>query len=93
MLGSKMPMLIVRSTTSSISVIASTGVASTWISAVLYSAHRNSGMRNQVMPGGRSLCTVTTKFMPVKMLLKPRMNTPKSTGITPPAVVVVEYGV
>ena len=45
------------------------------------------------MPGGRSLCTVTTKLRPVKIELKPRMNAADSTGITPPAVVVVEYGV
>jgi len=42
------------------------------------------------MPGGRSLWIVTTKFMPVKIELKPRMKTPITTGTTPPSGVVVE---
>ena len=50
-------------------------------------------MRNQVMPGGRSLWIVTTKFMPVKIDEKPRMKTPTRTGITPPACEVELYGV
>ena len=36
----------------------------------------NSGSLNQVSPGARSLCTVTMKFSPVKIELKPIMNTP-----------------
>ena len=57
--------------------------------AVEYSPHRNSGMRNQVMPGGRSLCTVTMKFRPVKIELKPRMNAPNVAGTTAVFVVVL----
>ncbi len=67
----------------------STGVASTWISAVAYSAHTNSGRRNQVMPGGRILWIVTMKFRPVKIELNPRMNAPNAAGITAVAVVVL----
>jgi hypothetical protein len=33
------------------------------------------------------------KFRPVKMDENPRIKTPVRTGITPPVVVVVEYGV
>ena len=33
-------------------------------------------MRNQVIPGGRSVWMVTMKFRPVKIELKPRMKTP-----------------
>ena len=43
---------------------------------------QNSGMRNQVMPRGRSLWIVTMKFSPVKIELKPRQTTPVSTQIT-----------
>ena len=50
-------------------------------------------MRNQVMPGGRSLWIVTMKLMPVKIDEKPRMKTPMRTGIVPPAPNCVEYGV
>ena len=46
-------------------------------------------MRNQVMPWGRSLCTVTMKFSPVKIELKPRMNTPVTIDST--EVLVVGY--
>ena len=52
----------------------STGVASTWMTLVAYKAHRNSGIRNHVIPGGRSVWTVTMKFSPVKIELKPRMK-------------------
>jgi hypothetical protein len=44
------------------------------------------------MPRGRSLCTVTMKFSPVKIELKPRMNTPVTIGITEVPVDVL-YGV
>ena len=50
-------------------------------------------MRNQVMPGGRSLWMVTMKFRPVKIDEKPRMNTPTRTGMVPPAPNCDEYGV
>ena len=72
-----------------------TGVASTWMIAVAYSAQMNSGMSNQPMPGARSLCTVTMKFSPVRIELNPRMNAPVIMKTTRQwsASVVVEYGV
>ena len=73
----RMPKLNSRSRISSSSVMPSTGVARIWMIAVAYSAQRNSGMRNQVMPGGRSLWIVTMKLIPVKMELKPRMKRPE----------------
>ena len=45
-------------------------------------------MRNQPMPGGRSVCIVTMKLMPVKIELKPRMKTPVTAGTTAVRVVV-----
>ncbi len=47
-------------------------------------------MRNQPMPGGRSLWMVTMKLRPVKMELKPSIRTPVRMGTTPPIEVVVE---
>ncbi len=67
----------------------STGVASTWMIAVAYRPQRNSGMRNQVIPGGRSVWIVTMKFSPVKIELNPRMNTPSKAGTTAVRVVVL----
>ncbi len=67
---------------SSSSVIASTGVARIWIRAVAYRPQQNSGMRNQVMPRGRSLWIVTMKFRPVRIELKPSRKAPKTTQIT-----------
>ena len=81
-----MPMPSARSTISSSTVMPSTGVAITWMIAVPYSPHRNSGMRNQVIPFGRSLWIVTMKFSPVKIDEKPRMNTPNVIAITEPLV-------
>ncbi len=43
---------------------------------------RNSGIRNQVIPGGRSLWMVTMKLMPVKIELKPRMKAPAVNATT-----------
>ena len=77
-----MPIWNSRSKISSSSVMPSTGVARIWMIAVAYRAHSNSGMRNQVMPGGRSLWIVTMKFIPVKIELKPRMNAPNTSGTT-----------
>ena len=51
-----------------------------------------SGMRFQVTPGARILCTVTTKFSPVRMELKPAMNTP-SVAMMTAVPVEDEYGV
>jgi hypothetical protein len=73
-------------------VIASTGVANTWITLVPYSAHNSSGIRNQDMPGGRSMCIDAMKLTPVRIELKPRMNAPITAGTTPLPVVVL-YGV
>ena len=56
-------------------------------------AHTNRGMSNQPMPGTRSLWTVTTKFMPVKIELNPRMNAARTIAVTFPQFVVDEYGV
>ena len=77
---------------SSSSVMPSTGVASTWMSAVAYIAQTNSGSWNQPMPGARSLWMVTMKFRPVKIEVKPRTNAASTIRPTAPPV-VVEYGV
>jgi hypothetical protein len=84
-----MPSPNTRSMISISSVMPMTGVASTWISAVEYSAHTNSGMRKNVMPGGRSLWIVTMKFSPVKTELKPSTKAPKAAGTTAVSVVVL----
>jgi hypothetical protein len=57
--------------------------------AVAYSDHRNSGMRNQVMPFGRMVWTVAMKLIPVKIELNPRMKTPSVAVITLEFVVVL----
>ena len=46
-------------------------------------------MRNQVIPGGRSVCMVTMKFRPVKIELKPRMKAPATAAVTLVPVVVL----
>jgi len=66
----------------SVSDIASTGVASTITMLVVYMAHTNSGRRNQVMPGARSICTVVMKLTPVAMLENPATNTPAAAAMT-----------
>ena len=71
-----------RSRASRKSVIASTGVPSTMMMLVAYMDHRNSGMRNQVMPGARILWMVTMKLRPVRIEEKPVMKTPSATGMT-----------
>ena len=50
--------------------------------AVEYSAHKNSGILNQVIPGGRIVLIVTMKFRPVKIELNPRMNAPSVAATT-----------
>ena len=77
MVGSKMPMPVVRSTASISTVTASTGVARIWMTLVAYMAQMNSGSRPQVMPGQRILWTVAMMFIAVKMLLKPVMKMPR----------------
>ena len=51
--------------------------------------HTNSGRRIQVMPGARSVCTVTMKFMPVMIEEKPTTKTPSKSGNTSVGVVVL----
>ncbi len=67
----------------------STGVAMIWMMAVAYSPQRNSGMRNQVMPGGRSLWMLTMKLMPVRIELKPITKTPNTRQTTAVLVCVL----
>jgi len=74
---------------SSSSVMPSTGVATTWMMLVAYRAHRNRGILNHGMPGGRNLWMVTIKLMPVKMELMPRINAPRVMAITLVPVVVL----
>ena len=71
MAGLNMPNWNTFSADTSSSTSPSTGVASTWMTEVPYSAHTKSGILNQVMPGARMVWTVTMKFRPVRMLLKP----------------------
>jgi hypothetical protein len=47
-----------------------------------------SGIRFQSMPGARILWTVTTKFRPVRIELKPAMKTPEVAKMVLLAVVV-----
>ena len=71
-----------RSMASSVTVIASTGVASTRITLVEYCAQTNRGNRNQVIPGARNLWMVTMKLSPVNIEEKPTIKTPKNTRTT-----------
>ena len=73
---------------SSSSVMPSTGVAITWMSAVAYIDHTNSGSWNQPCPGARSLCTVAMKFTPVKIEQNPSTNAAITIRPTAPPVVV-----
>ncbi len=73
------------------SVIASTGVARTWMMAVAYKPQTISGILNHVMPGMRSLWMVTMKLSPVKIEENPRMKTPSVIEMTDVEVVVL-YG-
>ena len=47
-------------------------------------AHTNRGMRNQVMPGARRVCTEAMKFTPVAMEEKPTTKTPMAAHSTAP---------
>ena len=73
-------------------MIAKTGVANTCIIAVAYKDQIKRGILNQVIPGARILCTVTIKFMPVRMEENPSIKTPNIIGITDVSV-PDEYGV
>jgi len=52
------------------------------IRLVAYRDHTNSGRRNQVRPGARSLWVVTMKLMPLRIEEKPTMPMPISTVVT-----------
>src|SRR5262249_20659904 len=85
--GSKMPIGVPRaldaaSMPRSATVIASTGVASSWIRLVAYIAQQNSGSRPQVMPGQRIRWMVTRMLRPVMIDENPRMKTPVTPGTT-----------
>ena len=64
--------------------MATTGVPRIWIRLVAYMDQTNSGRRNQVMPGARILWTVTMKFSPVKIELKPARKMPRMVTTTAP---------
>ena len=76
-----MPKLKTRSAATSRIVIAMTGVPRTMIRLVAYVDQRNSGMRNQVMPGARIRWMVTMKLRPVRIDEKPVMKMPSAVGI------------
>jgi hypothetical protein len=71
-----------RSTNSSSSAIASTGVASTITRLVVYIAQANNGSRIQFIPRARSRWTVAMKLMPVAIDEKPATNTPAAASST-----------
>ena len=62
--------------------MASTGVASTMTMLTTYIDQTNSGSRNQVMPGARSMWMVVMKFTPVAIEENPTTNTPAAAAIT-----------
>ena len=62
--------------------MASTGVANTITMLTTYIDQANSGSRNQVMPGARSMWMVARKFTPVAIEEKPTMKTPMAAGMT-----------
>ena len=62
--------------------MASTGVASTITRLTAYIAQQNSGSRNQVMPGARSMWVVVMKLTPVAIDEKPTTNTPAAAATT-----------
>ena len=62
--------------------MAITGVPRICTRLVAYSAHTNSGSRNQVNPGARIRWIVTMKFRPVRIDEKPVMKTPMPVSIT-----------
>ena len=62
--------------------MASTGVASTITMLTTYIAQANSGKRNQVMPGQRSMWIVAIKLTPVAMEEKPTTKTPIAAAMT-----------
>ena len=69
-----MPIARARSTPTSTSVMASTGVPSIKMMLVAYIDQTNSGSRNQVIPGARIWWIVTMKFRPVRIDENPVMK-------------------
>ena len=65
-------------------MIVSTGVASSRMMLVAYSPQTNSGIRNQVMPGARIVCVVTTKLSAVAIDENPTSVTPTRASTTQP---------
>jgi hypothetical protein len=72
-------------------VIASTGVASTWMMRGGVHAPDEQRQARQCRPGARSLWIVTMKFRPVRIDENPRMNTRE--GHRDDRELEVEYGV
>jgi hypothetical protein len=64
--------------------MASTGVASNITRLTAYMAQTNSGNRNQVIPGARSMWVVATKLTPVAIVENPVTNTPAAAAATWP---------
>ena len=62
--------------------MASTGVARTITMLTTYIDQANSGRRNHVMPGARSMWMVAMKLTPVAIEEKPTTNTPAAAGMT-----------
>ena len=73
-----------RSSATSISVIANTGVASTRMTLVEYSDQTKIGSRYQPSPGARIRWMVTMKLSPVRIDENPATTTPVSASTTWP---------
>jgi hypothetical protein len=71
-----------RSAMIRIMLVDRTGVASTMTRLVAYMAQTNSGRRNQVMPGARSMWTEAMKLTPVRMEVKPTTKMPMAASET-----------
>src|SRR5436190_14924965 len=80
--GSKKPKWNTRSAAIRRTVIAITGVPRTLIRLVAYVDQRNSGIRNQVIPGARMRWMVTMKLRPVRIDENPTMKIPSAVGTT-----------
>src|SRR5262249_20061862 len=78
----KTPTPKTRSTATRTRAMATTGVPSRKMMLVAYIDHRNSGRRNQVMPGARMRWMVATKFRPVRIDEKPGIRMPRAVAST-----------
>ena len=87
-----MPTCQIRSTATSESVMAITGVPSMMTRLVAYMDQRNNGILNQVMPGARMRWIVTMKFNAVRIDENPATNTPIATVVTSVCEYFVENG-